>query len=206
MQSQDPERQPLLPRPQPISKKRTLWQFILACSLVTLLLTLAWTYFWYIPHRIQSSLDADDGSLLLHSLDLNSLEFQKLHFALNASLQMNQDSPATVQMHPSALSLQLTRNAQEPITLASTLLPNLFISAHALSAQMLWTDALAVLNPEFIQQMILDFTSTTTTTHYSLYAESHPRFSIPGIIGSWPMLYTKKTDFVAGWLHLLLTL
>jgi hypothetical protein len=159
--------------------------------------SIAFVYLFYIPHRIQVSLDSDDGQLVLHSLRISSLDDDRIGFALSATLIIQELSPVTVVMNQAPLDIKLQRHSEIEensfSVVGSTNLPRIVIGARQSRIHLTLNDSLFVRDPEIIRTLMLSLGSQLPAPYF-VQLDSWPRFQIPGLLGSWMLRFYREAN------------
>ena len=183
------------------SRNRQPWvRRVVTGALVVLLVgSIAFMHLYYIPHRIQVSLDSDKGQLRLNSLTISSLDDHNVGFSMNATLIIEELSPVTVVMNQAPLDIKLQRYSSAgaksmPSVIASTNLPRIVIGAKQPTTNFTLSDSLFVRDPEMLRLLLLDLSAQMDVPHL-VQLSSTPRFQIPGLVGSWTLTFYREANF-----------
>ena len=171
-------------------------------------LVIVWGF--VIPFYIQRAIDNGEGSYVLHKLQVKEIGNKKIHFVINAALEIAQDQnqlPVTAEMAENKLDIQLRGNQDEYKTILilgtprfyySTTTPNNTLKSSTIYSNnnLSFSDKISFKNIELISTLISDF-ATNSSKRYSIGFRTHPKVSIPGIPGSWTLNFFQTFDFNA---------
>ena len=160
---------------------------------VMITMTLVGVYY-LIPHYIQLGLDKGCGNYSLHSLQITHFKKNTIYFRANASLLLDQKSPISLETTENKLNLKISTNASNQNYILDLGIPHFFISAE--SVELNWDNKIILKDLSSISALISNILSDTLKKYYATVSY-HPKFSIPGLPGSWKLLFSQTFDFIA---------